>query len=87
MAGLEGLTADRAGQWLRVAWYMVLLAYHRRERPEYNELFELIQASARGSKFRDKMEGEDMVESMATVGREAGMRLEGSANVTTPVEH
>jgi hypothetical protein len=65
MAGLEGLTAEQSGQWLRVAWYLVLLTYHRRERPEYNELVDLIQAAARGSKFRERTEVENMAESMA----------------------
>ena len=65
LAGLEGLTEEQSGQWVRVAWYLVLLAYHRRERPEYNELVQLIRAEAKGSKFRERTEVENMAETMA----------------------
>ena len=76
MSGLEGLTAEESGQWLRVAWYLVLLAYHRRERVEYDELVELIREQAKGSKFRERTEVEQMAETMAQwVERQA--RAEG----------
>jgi hypothetical protein len=65
MAGLEGLNTEQSGQWLRVAWYLVLFTYHRRERKEYNDLVELIRATARASKFHEKREVENMAESMA----------------------
>ena len=65
MTGLEGLTAEQSGQWVRVAWYLVLFAYHRRERPEYDELVQLIQAHAKGSKFRERTEAGTMAETMA----------------------
>jgi hypothetical protein len=85
MAGLEGLTAEQSGQWLRVAWYLVLLTYHRRERPEYDELVQLIRAQAKGSKFRERTEVEKMAETMAQwverKGREEGRTEEARALV------
>jgi hypothetical protein len=53
MAGLEGLSAEQAGQWLRVAWFLVLLVLHRREEPE---LGELVIEQARQSKFGERQE-------------------------------
>jgi Putative transposase, YhgA-like len=62
MAGLEGLTEDQAGQWLRVAWFLVLFAFHRRGE---NELVELIQERAQQSKFRQKKELANMGQTIA----------------------
>jgi hypothetical protein len=53
MAGLEELSAEQAGQWLRVAWFLVLLVMHRREEAE---LGELVVEQARQSKFGDRQE-------------------------------
>lgn len=51
MAGLEGLTEEQEGQWLRVAWFLVLFAFHRRGE---SELVEMIRERAKGSKFRQR---------------------------------
>jgi hypothetical protein len=65
MAGLEGLTEEQAGQWLRVAWFLVLFAFHRRGE---NELVELIRERAQQSKFRQKKE-------LATMGQTIAQRI------------
>jgi putative YhgA-like transposase len=51
MAGIEGLTEEQAGQWLRVAWFLLLLVVNRREE---SGLAELLLAEARHSKFRER---------------------------------
>jgi hypothetical protein len=51
MAGIEGLTEEQAGQWLRVAWFMLLLVVNRRKE---SGLAELLLAEARQSKFRER---------------------------------
>lgn len=51
MAGLEGLPPEQAGQWLRVAWFFMLLVIHRREELE---LPEFILDQARQSKFGER---------------------------------
>ena len=38
LTGLEGLPDEQAGQWLRAAWYLLLLVFHRREEAEYSRL-------------------------------------------------
>jgi hypothetical protein len=65
MVGLEGLTEEQSGQWLRMAWYLVLLVFHRRERPEYDELVVRIREQAKASKFREREEVEHVGETMA----------------------
>jgi hypothetical protein len=50
MRGLEGLSEEQAGQWLRVAWFFVLLVLHRREEAE---LAALIIEQTRQSRFRE----------------------------------
>ena len=80
--GLEGLPEGQAGQWLRAAWYLVLLIYHRREEREYTELETLIEEGAQASKFRLKEALETMGRSMAEAvtakamaeGRAEGLR-------------
>src|SRR5438105_2220207 len=52
LTGLEGLTEDQAAQWMRAIWYLVLLAFHRREPGEYTVLQQQILEQARNSKFR-----------------------------------
>jgi predicted transposase YdaD len=78
MAGLEGLDAELAGQWLRVAWYLLLLVTHRRSSEESPNLVELLQEQSRKSKFREREEWETMEMSYADYlkeqGRTGGMR-------------
>jgi hypothetical protein len=57
MAGLEGLSDDQSGQWLRVAWFLVLLVLHRREEPH---LAELLVDQARQSRFQEREEVSEM---------------------------
>jgi hypothetical protein len=53
MAGLEGLSEEQAGQWLRVAWFLLLVLLHRREEPE---LASLLLEQAHQSKFGQREE-------------------------------
>jgi hypothetical protein len=62
MVGLEGLTEEQSGQWLRVAWFLVLLLLHRRGE---DDLVGLVQDRARESKFRVKKELATMGETIA----------------------
>jgi hypothetical protein len=83
LAGLEGLSEEERGQWLRAAWYLVLLVFHRREEAEYTELERLIMEQARSSKFRVQEEIERMGKTMAQVVEEraeARGRAEGEAH-------
>lgn len=66
MGGLEGLSEEQAGQWLRVAWFFVLLVLNRREEAE---LPEFILQQARQSKFRER-------EVMTTMGQTILEQLE-----------
>ncbi len=65
LIGLEGLPSQRPGQWLRAVWYLVLLAFHRREAQEYNELSRQIRDWSGQSKFQDRKEAEHMAMTMA----------------------
>jgi hypothetical protein len=65
LTGLEWLSDEQAGQWLRVAWFLVLLVFHRRERAEYTELKRVILEQARVSRFRTPGEVEQMGQTMA----------------------
>jgi hypothetical protein len=78
LIGLEGLSSQQSAQWLRAAWYLVLLVYHRRPRPEYNELVQLIRERTALSKFHHRQqEVENMVQSMAqSMAEEARARAE-----------
>jgi hypothetical protein len=51
MAGLEGLTDEQSGQWLRVAWFVLLLAIHRRDE---EQLVGVVLEQARHSRFRER---------------------------------
>ena len=51
MAGLEGLSEEQFGQWLRAAWYLVLLVNHRRPPGEGNPLTDILRDQAHQSKF------------------------------------
>jgi Putative transposase, YhgA-like len=53
LAGLEGLSEEQVGQWLRVAWYLALLVLHRRGE---QELVDLVREQAGRSKFRLRKE-------------------------------
>jgi hypothetical protein len=65
MAGLEGLSNEQAGQWLRVAWFLVLFAIHRRGE---DRLVDLIRERAQRSKFRQRKE-------MAAMGQTIAQRI------------
>ena len=51
MTGLEGLTEEQSGQWLRVAWFLLQLAIHRREEAV---LVTVVLEEAHHSKFRER---------------------------------
>src|SRR5579871_1920267 len=74
LSGLEGLSEEQFGQWLRMAWFMVLLAYHRRERSEYDRLQVQIVEQTRASKFGRQREVGEMVQSMAQYVEQAEAR-------------
>jgi len=74
--GLEALSEEQAGQWSRVAWYLLLLIFHRREPSEYTELQKTFWAEVRRSKFREGEEVTQMAMTMAEYVREQG-RVEG----------
>ena len=83
MAGLEGLTEEQSGQWLRVAWFLLQLVSQRREE---RTLLETVLAEARQSKFRERERvttmGLTLVEQWKLEGRaegEAEGRAEGEA--------
>lgn len=69
MTGLEGLSEEQAGQWLRTAWYLMLFTYHRRSEPE---LLDLIEERARQSKFRFREEVFHVRATLAEIERERG---------------
>jgi hypothetical protein len=75
LAGLEGLSEDQAGQWLRMAWFILLLAYHRRERGEYDRLQVQIMERTRASKFGVQREVGEMVQSMAQYVEARGIEI------------
>src|SRR5207248_2691768 len=82
MTGLEGLSEEQAGQWLRVAWFLVLLIFHRRDPAEYTELEGLIEQRARGSRFRireDRADGQDDGAGRRGARRSARTRRRGGA--------
>jgi hypothetical protein len=72
MSGLEQLDEELAGQWLRVAWYLLLLVTHRRSPEESPNLVELLQEQSRQSKFREREEWEAMEISYADYLKEQG---------------
>src|SRR5262249_59742544 len=47
MAGLEGLTEEQAGQWVRGAWFLVLLIFHRRPEADKIALMARLKQRAR----------------------------------------
>jgi len=72
LTSLEGLSEEQSGQWLRVAWYLVLLVFHRRSSSESPELIALIQEQARQSKFREREEWQQMEQTYAEYLEERG---------------
>ena len=80
MRGLNGLSEEQFGQWLRVGTYLVLLAQHRLADPEGSPLFNLIIEEARQSKFSNREETQTMY-TMANRLMDEGMakgRAEGA---------
>jgi hypothetical protein len=73
MAGLEGLSEEQAGQWLRVAWFLVLLLYHRRTEGESASLIEQLREQASFSKFRLREEMYRMEPTYAEVLEQRGV--------------
>jgi hypothetical protein len=75
ISGLEGLSEEQSGQWLRVAWFLVLFAFHRREEPE---LVDLVRERAQLSKFRQRKEfttmGQTVAQQIAAEAAQATMR-------------
>jgi hypothetical protein len=73
MAGLEGLTAEQSGQWLRVAWFLLQLVSQRREE---RTLLDLMLAKARQSKFGERERvttmGVSLVEQWKSEGKAEG---------------
>ena len=65
LAGLEGLAEEQGGQWLRIAWYFLLLVHHRRSRQEFPALLQTVQERVRASKFRERTEVDTMITTMA----------------------
>jgi hypothetical protein len=79
MQGLEGLSEELSGQWLRVMWYFLLLSYHRRSSEEYAVLSEEIRQQARASKFRVREEVIAMSQTMAEYVEERAERAAAEA--------
>jgi flagellar biosynthesis/type III secretory pathway protein FliH len=79
MAGLEGLTAEQSGQWLRVAWFLLQLVSQRREE---RSLVELVLTEARQSKYAERERVETMGMTVAEQWKaegEAKGKAEGEA--------
>jgi hypothetical protein len=75
LAGLEGLSEEQAGQWQRMAWFLLLWAFHRRERAEYEVLADQIQRTTRASKFAERAEVTQMGQTMAEYVKAEGIRI------------
>jgi hypothetical protein len=69
---LEGLSEAQVGQWARVTWFFVLLAFHRREQQEYNRLEQTILGQARQSRFFQPQLERDITMTMAEYCEERG---------------
>lgn len=72
MSGLEALPSEHAGQWLRIAWYLLLLIFHRREEAEYTELQQVLHDHARRSQFRHRETETQMALTMAQAVEQRG---------------
>jgi hypothetical protein len=73
MAGLEGLSEDRAGQWKRAAWFLLLLVHHRRGE---RELVDRVLDTAKLSKFRER-------EEVAVMGLTVAQQMKAEAALQT----
>jgi hypothetical protein len=73
---LDGLSEEQAGQWSRVAWFLLLLIVHRRSPTEYTELQKTFWDAVLQSRFRAEDEVTRMSMTMAELLREEG-REEG----------
>lgn len=60
MAGIEGLSVEQSGQWLRCAWFLLQLVFHRRSRSEVPGLMRLVVEEASRSKFHEDQEEVEM---------------------------
>ena len=60
MQGIEGLSEEQFGQWIRAAWYLMLLVKHRRPDTEDVPLTDLLLEQTRQSKFFTREETETM---------------------------
>ena len=60
MSGIEGLPAEQSGQWLRCAWFLLQMVFHRRSSSEAPILIRQIVENARRSKFCEGIEEEEM---------------------------
>ncbi|MCC2670646.1 MAG: putative transposase, partial [Armatimonadetes bacterium] len=67
---------EQAGQWSRVAWFLLLFIFHRRAPSEYTELQKTFWDTVSHSKFRVDKEVSGMAVTMAELVREEG-REEG----------
>ena len=76
MVGLEGLGEAQGGQWLRIAWYFLLLVFHRRSHQEFPALLQTVQERARASKFHERVEVDTI---MTTMAQELEARAEARA--------
>ena len=76
MAGLEGLGEEQGGQWLRIAWYFLLLVFHRRSHQEFPVLLQTVQERTRASKFHERVEVDTI---MITMAQELEARAEARA--------
>jgi hypothetical protein len=72
LRGLERLSEAQAGQWSRVAWFMLLLIFHRRTPAEYTDLQKTFWELLEHSRFRVKAEVSHMSLTMAEFIREQG---------------
>jgi hypothetical protein len=75
LTGLEGLSEEQSGQWERMAWFILLLAFHRRERWEYNVLADEILGRTRVSKFAERTEAKQMGQTMAEYVKAEGIEI------------
>ena len=56
MQGIEALPQEQAGQWIRCAWFLLQLVFHRRSSSEVPALMRTVVSEAARSKFREDNE-------------------------------
>src|SRR5579872_5759152 len=54
--GMEALPQEQAGQWIRCAWFLLQLVFHRRSSSEVPALMRTVVSEAARSKFREDNE-------------------------------